>query len=206
MMSPEERKKVAEIVLDQANGRVPVILHVGTADTKTTIELAQHAQSVGAEAVGTVSALTEEGVFRVGLDPHLEVIEPDGSGTPLTVAQVGPGTYQAKYPLSASPDSPYLFRLSADDVEAQSRELFYPYADEYRLYPPNTELLLGISNQTGGKVLPENEEIFDDYGESASVPTPLWPWFAGLALLAYLLDIALRRAPWFWKRLASAPA
>jgi len=163
-------------------------------------------ERVGDEAVVTVSAITEEGVFRVGLDPQLEVIEPDGSGTPLTVAQVGPGTYQAKYPLSASPDSPYLFRLSADDVEAQSRELFYPYVDEYRLYPPNTELLLGISNQTGGKVLPENEEIFDDYGESASVPTPLWPWFAGLALLAYLLDIALRRAPWFWKRLASAPA
>ena len=93
----------------------------------------------------TVSAITEEGVFRMGLDPQLEVIEPDGTGTPLAVAQVGPGTYQAKYPLSASPDSPYLFRLSADDVEAQSRELFYPYADEYRLYPPNTELLLGIS-------------------------------------------------------------
>ena len=51
MMSPEERKKVAEIVLDQVNGRVPVILHVGTADTKTTIELAQHAQSIGAGAL-----------------------------------------------------------------------------------------------------------------------------------------------------------
>ena len=55
MMSPEERKKVAEIVLDQTNGRVPVILHVGTADTKTTIELARHAQSIGAEAVGAIT-------------------------------------------------------------------------------------------------------------------------------------------------------
>ncbi len=55
MMSPEERKKVAEIVLDQVKGRVPVILHVGTADTKTTIELARHARDIGAAAVGAIT-------------------------------------------------------------------------------------------------------------------------------------------------------
>jgi dihydrodipicolinate synthase/N-acetylneuraminate lyase len=55
MMSPEERKKVAEIVLDQAKGRVPVIVHVGTADTKNTVELARHAQGIGAEAVGAIT-------------------------------------------------------------------------------------------------------------------------------------------------------
>lgn len=169
-------------------------------DSGDEIEFA--VERVGREAVVTISAVTEEGVFRTGLNPRLEVVDPDGSGIPLNAAQVGPGTYQATHPLHASLDSPYLFRLSADGLEAQSRELFYPYSDEYRLYPPNTELLLAIAEQTGGKVLPENEEIFDDYGESASVPTPLWPFFAVLALLAYLLDLALRRAPWFWKRLS----
>ena len=163
-------------------------------------------ERVGDEAIVTVSAVTEEGVFRIGLKPRLEVIEPGGVGVVLQVDQVGPGTYQAKYPLHTSPDSPYLFRLSADDFDAQSRELFYAYTDEYRLYPPNTELLVAVSEQTGGKVRPEPEEIFNDYGESASVPTPLWPFFATLALLGYLLDIAMRRAPWFWRRFASAPA
>ncbi len=163
-------------------------------------------ERVGDEAIVTVSAVTEEGVFRIGLKPRLEVIEPGGVGVVLQVDQVGPGTYQAKYPLHTSPDSPYLFRLSADDFDAQSRELFYAYTDEYRLYPPNTELLVAVSEQTGGKVRPEAEEIFNDYGESASVPTPLWPFFATLALLGYLLDIAMRRAPWFWRRFASAPA
>ena len=67
------------------------------------------------------------------------------------------------------------------------------------------ELLTAISEQTGGKVLPDPEEIFEDYGETASVPTPLWPFFAALALLAYLIDIATRRAPWFWRRFASTP-
>lgn len=55
MMSPEERKKVAEIIIDQVKGRVPVIVHVGTADTKNTIELARHAQDVGAAAVGAIT-------------------------------------------------------------------------------------------------------------------------------------------------------
>ncbi len=163
-------------------------------------------QRIGDDAVITVSAVTEEGAFRVGLEPQLQVVEPGGDVVPLEIAQIGPGTYQAKHPLSASADAPYSFRLSGNDMELQSRELFYPYADEYRLYPPNAELLAAIAGQTGGKVLPENEEIFDDYGESASVPTALWPFFAALALAAYLLDIALRRAPWFWRRLASAPA
>jgi dihydrodipicolinate synthase/N-acetylneuraminate lyase len=67
MMSPEERKKVAEIVLDQVNGRIPVIMHVGTADTKTAIELARHAQDIGAKAVGAVTpyynSYSEDAIF-----------------------------------------------------------------------------------------------------------------------------------------------
>ena len=163
-------------------------------------------QRIGDDAVITVSAITEEGAFRVGLEPELQVVEPGGAVVTLQIDQIGPGTYQAKFPLSASPDAPYSFRLSGNEMDAQSRELFYPYSDEYRLYPPNAELLAAVAGQTGGKVLPENEEIFADYGESASVPTPLWPFLAALALIGYLLDIALRRAPWFWKLLASAPA
>ena len=177
-----------------------------TMQRDSTGEIDFAVQRVGDEAVVTVSAVTEEGAFRMGLEPRLEVVEPGGAGVALDFDQVGPGTYQAKHPLRISPDSPYLFRLSAADVDAQSRELFYPYADEYRLYPPNTELLLAVADQTGGKLLPEADEIFADYDESASVPTPLWPFLAGLALLGYLLDIAVRRAPWFWKRFASAPA
>jgi len=163
-------------------------------------------ERIGNEAVITVSAVTEEGAFRVGLEPQLEVLDPDGNATALEIDQIGPGTHQARYPLRAAPDAPYRFRLSGNDLETQSRELYYPYTDEYRLYPPNTDLLLAVADQTGGKVLPENEEIFDDYDEAASVPTDLWPFFAALALVGYLLDVAVRRAPWFWKRLDSAPA
>ena len=143
-------------------------------------------ERVGNEAVITVSAVTEEGLFRTGLEPHLEVVDPSGQGRALPFNQVGPGMYQARHVLTASPDQPYMFRLSAGDLDDQSRAIFYPYTDEYRLYPANAELLNAIAVQTGGKLLPENEEIFADYGEAASVPTPLWPLLATLGLLFYL--------------------
>jgi dihydrodipicolinate synthase/N-acetylneuraminate lyase len=53
-MSIEERKKTAAIALDQARSRLPVIIHVGTADADTTVELAEHAAAHKADAVAIV--------------------------------------------------------------------------------------------------------------------------------------------------------
>lgn len=50
----EKRKKAAEIVVDHTNGRVPIILHVGTQDTEMTLQLAKHAKDIGVEAIGAV--------------------------------------------------------------------------------------------------------------------------------------------------------
>ncbi|HHY08434.1 MAG TPA: dihydrodipicolinate synthase family protein [Corynebacteriales bacterium] len=55
LMSLEERKKALEIILDEVNAEVPVIAHVGAADTKSTLELAKHAKKAGASAVGAIS-------------------------------------------------------------------------------------------------------------------------------------------------------
>ncbi|MBN2253675.1 MAG: dihydrodipicolinate synthase family protein, partial [Kosmotogaceae bacterium] len=54
LMSIEERKKSLEIILDEVNGKVPVVAHVGTADTVTTVELAKHAKEAGAQGVGAI--------------------------------------------------------------------------------------------------------------------------------------------------------
>jgi dihydrodipicolinate synthase/N-acetylneuraminate lyase len=53
-MSADERKAVAEIIIDHVAGRTPVIIHVGTADTPTTLELARHAAESGAAAIGVI--------------------------------------------------------------------------------------------------------------------------------------------------------
>jgi len=161
-------------------------------------------ERVGNEAVITVSALTEEGAYRTDLDPRLRVVGAGGAETSLSFQQVGPGTFQARYRLAAPGEEPYQFQLSGNGIEDRSQALYYRYGDEDRLYPANVELLDEIAVQTGGRFLPDVGEIFDDYGETASVPTPLWPWLAALALIGFFLDIAIRRAPWFWKRFAGA--
>lgn len=53
-MSVVERKKTAAVALDQARSRVPVVIHVGTADTESTVELAEHAAEHRADAVAIV--------------------------------------------------------------------------------------------------------------------------------------------------------
>jgi 4-hydroxy-tetrahydrodipicolinate synthase len=53
-MSIEERKKAAAIALDQARSRLPAVIHVGTADTESTVELAEHAAAHKADAVAIV--------------------------------------------------------------------------------------------------------------------------------------------------------
>ena len=54
-MSVAERKLVAETVVKQAAGRTQVFIHVGAMTTKETIELAQHAHSIGADGIGVVT-------------------------------------------------------------------------------------------------------------------------------------------------------
>ncbi len=53
-MPTRDRMRAAETILEHTAGRCPVIVHVGTADTPTTIELAEHAAKYGADAIGVV--------------------------------------------------------------------------------------------------------------------------------------------------------
>ncbi len=66
-LSHAEHKRVVEIVLDVAKGRVPVIAGAGSNSTAEAIELARHARSVGADGALVVTPYynkpTQEGLF-----------------------------------------------------------------------------------------------------------------------------------------------
>jgi N-acetylneuraminate lyase/4-hydroxy-tetrahydrodipicolinate synthase len=53
LMSLADRKKVAETVIRE-KGKAFVIVHVGAASTEDTVDLARHAESAGADAVGAI--------------------------------------------------------------------------------------------------------------------------------------------------------
>ena len=50
-LSPEEYRRVIELYVESAAGRVPVIAGVGALSTQGAIDLAQHAEKVGADAI-----------------------------------------------------------------------------------------------------------------------------------------------------------
>ena len=54
LMSPDEKKEVIDIIVEEVNGRVPVIAHIGSIGTKITIELGQHAEKSGVDALSAL--------------------------------------------------------------------------------------------------------------------------------------------------------
>ncbi len=156
----------------------------------------------GEEAMVTLRAMNASGQWQNALTPRVRVNMPGGGGREIALRQRAPGEYVATLGVSTSASGPYDFELLADGVgedvarRAGTRQLFYPYADEYRNYPPDLELLSSVSAQTGGKLAPSVEEIFAHQGDESRDRIPLWPWLAAAALACYLLDLALRRLPW----------
>jgi N-acetylneuraminate lyase len=56
-MTVPERKLMAETVVKEVGGAVPVIMHVGATSTENAVELARHAAAVGADATGSVAPI-----------------------------------------------------------------------------------------------------------------------------------------------------
>ncbi len=157
----------------------------------------------GDEARVRLRLMTEQGAWRNGLAPRVRATGPDGSRRDLILRQTGPGHYDASLAVATAGSRPYTFGLvrgggvGAETVRrAGTRQLFYPYPDEYHSLPPDLELLTALAEQTGGKVGASMAEIFADRGDRGRSRTPLWPWFSAVALALYLADLFVRRAPW----------
>jgi 4-hydroxy-tetrahydrodipicolinate synthase len=67
-LSHEEHRRAVDICIDEARGRVPVIAGAGSNNTQEAVELARHADQVGADAVLVVTPYynkpTQEGLYQ----------------------------------------------------------------------------------------------------------------------------------------------
>lgn len=55
LMSVDERKKLAEKIVEYVDGRVGVFIHVGAISLHDALELSRHAEQIGADGIGAVS-------------------------------------------------------------------------------------------------------------------------------------------------------
>ena len=67
-LSHDEHKRVVEWCIDETDGRVPVIAGAGSNSTAEAVELSQHAEAAGADAVLIVTPYynkpTQEGLYQ----------------------------------------------------------------------------------------------------------------------------------------------
>jgi 4-hydroxy-tetrahydrodipicolinate synthase len=87
-LSHDEHKKVVEWCIAEAKGRVPVVAGAGSNSTKEAIELAQHAEKAGADAVLVVTPYynkpTQEGMYQ-----HFKAVN-DAIGIPIIIYNIPP--------------------------------------------------------------------------------------------------------------------
>src|SRR5437660_7181527 len=87
-VSHDEHKQVVAWCIEQAKGRVPVIAGAGSNSTAEAIELAQHAEEAGADAVLVVTPYynkpTQEGMYQ-----HFKAIN-DAIGIPILIYNIPP--------------------------------------------------------------------------------------------------------------------
>ncbi|MGX8700811.1 dihydrodipicolinate synthase family protein [Caproiciproducens sp.] len=54
LLTEEERKKITDVTVKEVDGKIPVIVHTGTADTASAARLSKYAKEAGAQAVAAV--------------------------------------------------------------------------------------------------------------------------------------------------------
>jgi len=75
LMSVSERKKVVEVAVDQIKKRIATIVHVGTTNTKDSVELAKHAEENDADAVAAVPPYYYRHDERIVLQYYKEIVK-----------------------------------------------------------------------------------------------------------------------------------
>jgi len=85
-LSHAEHRRVVELCIEQAKGRVPVIAGAGSNSTREAISLAQHAKEVGADAALVVTPYynkpTQEGLYQ-----HYKAIH-DAAELPIVIYNI----------------------------------------------------------------------------------------------------------------------
>lgn len=130
-----------------------------------------------------------------------EVVDAQFNVRPLEVQPTGPGRFEARF---AAPDpGTYIARLgyrygSGADVTSGVLQtgLVVTYSPEYGDVTHNESLLTELARQTGGRLLDitRPESVYERWSiRPKEARVAIWEDFLRLALLLFLLDVAVRR-------------
>lgn len=170
----EERKRIAEVVVEETAGAIPVIIHTGTPTTRESIELTQHAREIGADAAAVVVpyyfSLDAQEIFA-----HYEAILKAVPNFPLLAYNIPhnaknyatPAIIQAlrqKYPALIGVKNSISSLTDFQEFVAIGDENFYPFIGNDRMIVP--ALVAGACGSVSANALLFPElfvELFDHY-------------------------------------------
>lgn len=156
----------------------------------------------GTRARVTLEAFDAIDLVRGGLRLAGAVVGPDHAPAPLDLKPVGLGRYEGSFPIAES--GSYIVRAAyswtGPDGAAKSgsvqTSINVPYAAEYRELQSNAQALGEIAKRTGGRVLLADApaDVYDPASRRpVEIRQPVWETLLRLALVCFLLDVAIRR-------------
>lgn len=155
-------------------------------------------QRNGTQVHVQVSASDAQGRFLNQAATEVRVVSPDSATISYQAEQTAPG----QYTLPLTCEQPGMWQLHVS-VSAEGQVLYQQSTgvavddrDELRRLPTDVALLQTLARTTGGRFAPEPQQVFDpDPQQVRRQHVPVWPWLLRLALLLWVLDVALRRWP-----------
>ena len=167
----------------------------------------------GSYGVVQVSAVSQDGEFVNYGNLEARVTDPEMESQTFKLEQVGPGEYEARFPLTENGNYFVSAIQYADDGEgnqvpagAQAAGLSVSYSPEYKNLEPDEFLINHL--QTSSLAL-EGVTLAGLFAEQRRPQRRLedaWELFTLIALLLWLVDVAARRLVLDWKEWQAAAA
>ena len=109
---------------------------------------------------------------------ELTVIDPQLKRHKFVLNQTAPGRYVTGFatPTSGAYHMEISLKQNGQIVYRQSRGMTVGYSDELRIHPTNESLLRAVADASGGTYAPDPTKLLNLENETATRPTPLWPY------------------------------
>ena len=147
LLDPGQRKKLHEAAIKAINGRIPSLIHVGTNTTAGSIDLARHAESIGADAIVAVTPYFY-GIHDDALLAHYQAISAAAPNTPLfayDIPQMAINTISPSLLERLADDIPTFTGLKSSQPDAQKvRQLLDTAQDDCIVLAGNERVSLGL--------------------------------------------------------------
>ena len=143
-----------------------------------------------------LDAIDAGGKFINGGEATLKLTDPQQKGRNMPLEQIAPGLYAARFATTSPGVYVAETELKSQGrlVDAQSRAVAATYPVEFRVGPPDTDLLKAIAEASGGRYDPKPADLLADSDRAVPCTLFVWRYLLAVAAAIFIVDLLLNRA------------